>query len=62
MFCQDIKAYVKGCNTCLASKAIRYKSYSDLQQLPVPTMRKTFQKILWQIFQSQWIQKMITMM
>ena len=33
----NVEAYVKGCDVCLASKAMRYKPYSDLQSLPVPT-------------------------
>ena len=33
----DVEAYVKGCDVCLASKAVRHKPYSDLQLLPVPT-------------------------
>ena len=33
----DVEAYVKGCNVCLALKAVRHKPYSDLQFLPVPT-------------------------
>ena len=33
----DIEAYVKGCDDCLASKAVRHKPYSDLQSLLVPT-------------------------
>ena len=33
----DVKAYVKGCDVCLASKAVRYKPYSNLQLLPIPT-------------------------
>ncbi len=28
--CRDIKAYVKGCNVCLTSKAVRHKPYEDL--------------------------------
>ena len=36
---KDVEAYVKGCNVCLASKAIRHKPYGDLQALPVPTYR-----------------------
>lgn len=28
---------MKGCNVCLASKAICHKTYNDLQSLPVPT-------------------------
>ena len=35
--CHDIKAYVKGCDICLSSKAVCHKPYSDLQSLPVPT-------------------------
>ncbi len=27
---QDVKAYVKGCNVCLASKAVHHKLYGDL--------------------------------
>ena len=34
---KDVKAYVKGCNVCFASKAVRHKPYDDLQALPVPT-------------------------
>ena len=33
----DIKAYVKGCDMCLASKTLRNKSYGNFQSLPVPT-------------------------
>ena len=33
----DVDNYVKGCNICLASKAVRHKPYGDLQSLPVPT-------------------------
>ena len=33
----DVKAYVKGCDVCLASKAVRHKPYSDLQSLLIPT-------------------------
>ena len=33
----DIEAYVKGCDVCIASKAVRHKPYGDLQSLPVPT-------------------------
>ena len=36
---KDVEAHVKGCNVCLALKAVRHKSYSDLQALPVPTYR-----------------------
>ena len=35
--CHDVEDYVKGCNVCLASKAIRHKPYGDLQSLPIPT-------------------------
>ena len=34
---RDIEAYVKGCNICLGSKAVRHKPYSHLQSLLVPT-------------------------
>ena len=33
----DVKAYVKGCDVCLALKAVRHKPYGDLQSLPIPT-------------------------
>ena len=33
----DVDDYVKGCDVCLASKAVRHKPYGDLQFLPVPT-------------------------
>ena len=33
----DIEAYVKGCDVCIASKAVRDKPYGDLQSLPVHT-------------------------
>ncbi len=36
---RDVEAYVKGCDICLASKAVRHKPYRDLQLLPVPTYR-----------------------
>ena len=36
---KDIEAYVKGCDVCLGSKAVRHKPYGDLQSLPVPTHR-----------------------
>ena len=32
----DVEAYVKGCDMCLASKAVRHKLYCDFQSLPVP--------------------------
>ncbi len=34
---KDIETYVKGCNICLISKAVCYKSYGDLQSLVIPT-------------------------
>ncbi len=34
---QDIEAYIKNCNVCLASKAVCHKLYRDLQLLLVPT-------------------------
>ena len=36
---KDVEAYVKGCDVCLGSKAVRHKPYGDLQSLPVPTHR-----------------------
>ena len=33
----DVEDYVKGCNVCLASKAVRHKPYGDLQSLPIST-------------------------
>ena len=36
---KDVESYVKGCDVCLASKAVRHKPYGDLQSLPVPTHR-----------------------
>ena len=33
----DVDNYVKGCDVCLASKAVRHKPYGDLQSLLVPT-------------------------
>ena len=35
----NVEAYVKGCDVCLASKAVRHKPYGDLQSLPIPTHR-----------------------
>ena len=37
--CRGIKNYVKGCDICLASKAVQHKPYGDLQSLPVSTHR-----------------------
>ena len=39
MFCYDVEDYVKGCDICLASKAVQHKPYGDLQSLPFPTHR-----------------------
>ncbi len=39
MLRRDVEAYVKGCDVCLASKAVRHKPYGDLQLLTVPTHR-----------------------
>ena len=36
---RNVENYVKGCDVCLASKAVRHKPYGDLQSLPVPTHR-----------------------
>lgn len=36
-FRRKVKAYIKGYNVCLALKAMRYKPYSDLQSLPIPS-------------------------
>ena len=38
--CRDVDNYMRGCNICLALKAIRHKPYGDLQSLPVPTHRR----------------------
>ena len=35
----DVDNYVRGCNVCLALKAVRHKPYDDLQSLPMPTHR-----------------------
>ena len=37
MLQQDVKAYVKSCDICLALKAIYYKPYGDLQSLLILT-------------------------
>ena len=34
---KDIEAYVKGCDVCSSSKAVRQKPYSNLQFLPLST-------------------------
>ncbi len=36
---RDVEAYVKGCDVCLTSKAVRHKPYGDLHLLPVLTHR-----------------------
>ena len=36
---KDINNYVRGCDVCLTSKAIRHKPFGDLQSLLVPTHR-----------------------
>ena len=36
----NVKAYVKGCDICLASKVVCQKPYGNLQLLPIPTHRK----------------------
>ena len=33
----EVKPYGKGCDVCLASKAVRHKPYYDFQSLQVPT-------------------------
>ena len=36
---RDVEGYVRECDICLASKAVRYKPYADLQSLPIPIHR-----------------------
>ena len=36
---RDVEDDKKGCDVCLASKAVRHKPYGDLQSLPIPTHR-----------------------
>ena len=36
---KDVENYVRGCDVCLASKAVRYKPYDNLHFLPIPTHR-----------------------
>ncbi len=36
---KNVKAYVKGCDVCLTSKAVRHKPYSNLQAMLIPTHR-----------------------
>ena len=35
--CRDVEDYVRGCDVCLASKAVRHKLYGNLQSLSVLT-------------------------
>ena len=35
----DIEVYLKGCDVCITSEAVRHKPYGDLQSLPMPTHR-----------------------
>ena len=37
ILCHNVEIYVKGCDVCLVSKAVKDKLYKNLQQLPVPT-------------------------
>ena len=37
MLRQDVEAYVKGCNVCLASKLVCHKPYRNYLLLPIPT-------------------------
>ena len=39
MLRHNVEDYVRGCNVCLALKAVRQKPYGNLQSLPVPTHR-----------------------
>ena len=36
---KDVENYVRGCDVCLTSKAIRHKPYRDPQSLPILTHR-----------------------
>lgn len=36
-FCQDVEAYIKRCDVCLAVKIVRHKPHGDLQSSSVPT-------------------------
>ena len=36
---RDVKSYVRRCDVCLTSKAVKHKPYGDLQSLPIPTYR-----------------------
>ena len=33
----DVESYVRECDVCLTSKAVRHKPYGDLQSLPIST-------------------------
>ena len=33
----DVKKYIQGCDICMSNKAQRYKPYSSIQSLLVPT-------------------------
>lgn len=35
MLLQDVEAYIKGCDVCLASKTVCYKLYKDLFLLSI---------------------------
>lgn len=37
IFCQEIKAYLGGCDVCLVSKMVCHKLYENFQSLPIPT-------------------------
>ena len=37
---KDVENYVRGCDICSASKAVRHKPYEDLQSLLVPTQKR----------------------
>ena len=39
MLRHDVENFIKGCDICLASKAIHHKPYGDLHSLPVPIHR-----------------------
>ena len=35
MFCNNVKAYIKGYNVYIASKRVKRKLYSDFQPFPI---------------------------
>ena len=37
MLRRDVEDYARGCDVCLALKAVRHEPYGDLQSLPIPT-------------------------